>query len=403
MSSKKKFAAGIAVAVVALAIAVILIFALNNQAASPANMLSLGERYLLDMQFEQALVQFLAVIEIEPNNVRAYLGAAEAFVGLGQMENAANILRQGLEQTGSEEIAWAWVALDPDNYQIYLIIANLLLALADGELGARLGAGVLRNLAIEILRRGLERTDNEQIRRKLAELDGTTEYPRQDADYELTTDADDEQAQPYGEGDDVFRDAAGNISLTGMPPISFQEIADYGFPWGVTLQDLANAGRFGINQDRIDEILRMLEMNPHINISNTGGEPNYTINFNRDLLIQQVHTHQIEGASFLRFAVGMTFQEVVSAVAVSNPAIIALAENPTYENFSELVDGASSLNDIGGFFADDGTWQNWQISVSPVTGSTDARISLLNDGRRFNISFGIRDDQKVHTIFLHSW
>ena len=182
MSNKKKLAAGITAAMVALAIAIVLIFTMNNRPMTAADMLSLGERYLLEMQFEQAIVQFLAVIEIEPMNVRAYLGAAEAFVGLGQMENAANILRQGLERTSSEDIAWAWVALDSDNYQIYLTIANLLIALADSELGARLGANVLCSLAIEILRMGLERTGSEQIRQKLAELEGMVETPGQDSD-----------------------------------------------------------------------------------------------------------------------------------------------------------------------------------------------------------------------------
>ena len=114
MSNKKKMAVGITAAVVALTIAVMFIFTMNNQTASPADMLSLGERYLLEMQFEQALVQFLAVIEIEPNNVRAYLGAAEAFVGLGQTENARNILREGYEQTGSYEIRDKLIELAPD-------------------------------------------------------------------------------------------------------------------------------------------------------------------------------------------------------------------------------------------------------------------------------------------------
>ena len=64
---------------------------------SAAELLDLGEKYLLEHSYEQALVQFLAVIEIVPMNPRGYIGAAEAYVGLGQTDRAEAILRQGLE------------------------------------------------------------------------------------------------------------------------------------------------------------------------------------------------------------------------------------------------------------------------------------------------------------------
>jgi tetratricopeptide (TPR) repeat protein len=63
---------------------------------STAELISLGENYLSDLDYERALVQFLKVIEIEPMNERAYLGAAEAYIGLGQTDNAIEILEQGL-------------------------------------------------------------------------------------------------------------------------------------------------------------------------------------------------------------------------------------------------------------------------------------------------------------------
>ena len=173
MSIGAKLAAGIFASLGTLLIIIGLILTMSSQPATAEDMLSLGERYLLEMQFEQALVQFLGVIEIEPINVRAYLGAAEAFVGLGQRDSAANILRQGLEQTGDEDIAWAWVMLDPYNYQVYLTIAIFLLSLADDELAAWFDTDFLHNLAIGILREGLARTGSEEIRQKLAELEGT--------------------------------------------------------------------------------------------------------------------------------------------------------------------------------------------------------------------------------------
>ncbi len=60
----------------AVALTVVGIIALSNSnaAPSPAELLSLGEKYLSELDYEQALVQFLKVIEIEPMNERAYLG-----------------------------------------------------------------------------------------------------------------------------------------------------------------------------------------------------------------------------------------------------------------------------------------------------------------------------------------
>ena len=64
---------------------------------SAVELLDLGERYLLELNFEQALVHFVNLIEIEPMNPRGYTGAAEAYIGLGNIDSAIVILRQGLE------------------------------------------------------------------------------------------------------------------------------------------------------------------------------------------------------------------------------------------------------------------------------------------------------------------
>ena len=63
-----------------------------------AELLDLGEKYLLDLNYEQALVQFLKVIEIEPMNARAYLAAAEVYLAIGDEDKAIAILQQGLNQ-----------------------------------------------------------------------------------------------------------------------------------------------------------------------------------------------------------------------------------------------------------------------------------------------------------------
>ena len=69
--------------------------ACQKSAITVTELVSLGENYLIDMDYEQAIVQFLQVIELEPMLPRGYTGAAEAYVGLDRSDDAKAILEQG--------------------------------------------------------------------------------------------------------------------------------------------------------------------------------------------------------------------------------------------------------------------------------------------------------------------
>ncbi len=66
--------------------------------------LELGQKYLSEQDYEEAVVVFNEVIEIEPMNMDAYWGLAEAYEGLGDMETAVAILETGYELTNDERI-----------------------------------------------------------------------------------------------------------------------------------------------------------------------------------------------------------------------------------------------------------------------------------------------------------
>jgi len=78
----------------------------SGSAPSPSvsEPLDLGEKYLLELNYEQALVQFLKVISIEPMNSRGYTGAAEAYTALGQSDEAMTMLQRGYDFTGDVSI-----------------------------------------------------------------------------------------------------------------------------------------------------------------------------------------------------------------------------------------------------------------------------------------------------------
>lgn len=66
--------------------------------------LDLGQKYLLDGNYEQAIVEFNRVIEIDPKNVEAYIGLADAYAALGDYESAIEALERGIAETDSDEL-----------------------------------------------------------------------------------------------------------------------------------------------------------------------------------------------------------------------------------------------------------------------------------------------------------
>ena len=67
--------------------------------------LDLGARYLSELDYEQALAAFEAVLAIDPKCVNAYIGAADAYAGMGDYENAIRILDTGYVEVQSKLIS----------------------------------------------------------------------------------------------------------------------------------------------------------------------------------------------------------------------------------------------------------------------------------------------------------
>ncbi len=66
--------------------------------------LDLGQKYLSEMNYEEAVVAFNQAIEIDPRSVDAYLGLADAYLGLSDEEAALAALKKGYEATGDERL-----------------------------------------------------------------------------------------------------------------------------------------------------------------------------------------------------------------------------------------------------------------------------------------------------------
>ncbi|MBQ9991582.1 MAG: tetratricopeptide repeat protein [Lachnospiraceae bacterium] len=67
--------------------------------------LDLGNKYLAEMNYEEAVVAFHTAIEIEPMSAEAYLGLADAYVGMGDPESALATLEKGYELTKDQRLS----------------------------------------------------------------------------------------------------------------------------------------------------------------------------------------------------------------------------------------------------------------------------------------------------------
>ena len=88
---------------------IFLLIAVLSSCSSPVRsltaeeLLDLGEKYLLELNYEEAVVQFTKLLEIEPKNPRGYLGLAEVYIALGESDKAVAALEEGLEQLPDNE------------------------------------------------------------------------------------------------------------------------------------------------------------------------------------------------------------------------------------------------------------------------------------------------------------
>lgn len=91
--------------IVVVLVALIVGFGIYN---TPDNRLSrqldLGQKYLEEHNYEQAIVEFDKAIAIDPMSVEAYLGKVEAYIGLGDLQSAFDTLQTGYALTGDERL-----------------------------------------------------------------------------------------------------------------------------------------------------------------------------------------------------------------------------------------------------------------------------------------------------------
>ncbi len=105
MSRSSRIVIYILMAVAAVIIgSIAIIKSFSGEDASTQDHIDLGRVYLLEFSYEEAIMEFTEAIEIEPMNVEDYLGLAEAYEGLDDVPKAIEVLEKGIEKTEDEKL-----------------------------------------------------------------------------------------------------------------------------------------------------------------------------------------------------------------------------------------------------------------------------------------------------------
>lgn len=109
MKQKKKnrgifAAAGITAAICVLLVAV-LVAAGSGTDQKLSDLLALGEKYLSELDYEQAIAAYRQAIEIDPKCEDAYLALADVYVAMEDYEAAREVLEEGISRTGAEALS----------------------------------------------------------------------------------------------------------------------------------------------------------------------------------------------------------------------------------------------------------------------------------------------------------
>lgn len=103
--SKKKVFISVGVVIVIVAITIIAAMIYNSSPHQKlSKQLSLGNKFLSELNYEDAILAFEEAIKIDPMSEDAYIGITRAYAGLGKYPSAEKVLLKGIYLTNDETL-----------------------------------------------------------------------------------------------------------------------------------------------------------------------------------------------------------------------------------------------------------------------------------------------------------
>lgn len=85
--------------IAAIVLVAVLLTACGSKAATAADKIELDQKYLTELNYTEAVAAFTEVIGLDPDNIEAYMGRAEAYKGLKQYDDAKADYTTAIEKT----------------------------------------------------------------------------------------------------------------------------------------------------------------------------------------------------------------------------------------------------------------------------------------------------------------
>ena len=104
-SGRMKWMVAVVVIVIALLITALMLLPKAGTAKKVSKQLSLGAKYLSELEYEQAIAAYELAIEIDPKCVDAYLELADIYSELGEYDMAEEILKKAKREVAEEDVA----------------------------------------------------------------------------------------------------------------------------------------------------------------------------------------------------------------------------------------------------------------------------------------------------------
>ncbi|MBQ9766252.1 MAG: leucine-rich repeat protein [Lachnospiraceae bacterium] len=92
------------VTVLAIVVALVLIIPRDAKAEEVTKQLELGDKYLGELEYEQAIAAYLEAIEIDSKCEDAYFALADVYIEMGEFDKAEEILKEAGDELGSSAV-----------------------------------------------------------------------------------------------------------------------------------------------------------------------------------------------------------------------------------------------------------------------------------------------------------
>ena len=107
--SKLALIIAILIAIIFVSVLAIAFLLFNSNGYKLKKQLELGDKYLHEMQYEQAIAAFEDAIRIDPKCMEAYVGLADAYTDMGDDQRAEKVIEKALKisdkKTSSDEVS----------------------------------------------------------------------------------------------------------------------------------------------------------------------------------------------------------------------------------------------------------------------------------------------------------